>query len=133
MRIRDVLKVKEQYLPRGARSVAADQTVRTAVPVEMPNRIVGRQEPLGLRDIFAVGDANDGLTGELPPALDLSRIIVPKTPHTRDLDYIKTQIARLPTQLNSNPSVEIPAASKPNSWLLRWGLRHKSRPAMPSE
>jgi hypothetical protein len=39
MRIRDVLKVKEQYLPTGVRSVAADQTVRTAVPVEMPNRI----------------------------------------------------------------------------------------------
>jgi hypothetical protein len=98
MRIRDVLKVKEQYLPTGARSVAADQTVRTAVPVEMPNRIVGRQEPLGSRDIFGVGDANDGVTGVLPPAIDLSRIRVPKTPHTRDLEFIKTQIARLPTQ-----------------------------------
>jgi hypothetical protein len=96
MKVQEVVQLRKPNLPGTTRSVAADQ--RTAIPVEMPNRIIGRREPLGSRDIFAVADANDGVTGELPPALDLSRIIVPKTPHTRDLDFIKTQIARLPTQ-----------------------------------
>jgi hypothetical protein len=98
MKVQEVVQLRKPNLPGTTRSVAADQTVRTTVPVEIPNRIVGRQEPLRSRDIFAVGDANDGVTGELPPDLDLSRINVPKTPHTRALDYIKTQIVRLPTQ-----------------------------------
>jgi hypothetical protein len=98
MKVQEVLQLTKPNLPGTARSVAADQTVRTAVPVEIPNQTVGWREPPGSRDIFAVADANDGVTRELPPALDLSRINVPKTPHTRDLDYIKTQIARLPTQ-----------------------------------
>jgi hypothetical protein len=97
MKVREVIQLTKPNLPGTTRPVSADQTVRTAVPVEMPNRIVGRQEPSGSRDIFAVGDANDGVTGELPPALDLLRINVPKTPHTRDLEFIKTQIARLPS------------------------------------
>jgi hypothetical protein len=98
MKVQEVLQLIKPNLPGSTRSVAADQTVRTAVAVEMPNRIVGGQEPSGSRDILAVADANEGVTGELPPALDLSRINVPKTPHTRALDYIKTQIVRLPTQ-----------------------------------
>jgi hypothetical protein len=98
MKVQEVLQITKPNLPGTARSVAADQTVKTAVPFEIPNGIVGRREPPGSRDIFAVANPNDGVTGELPPALDLSRINVPKTPHTRDLEFIKTQIARLPTR-----------------------------------
>jgi hypothetical protein len=98
MKVQEVLQLTKPNLPGNARSVAADQTARTAVRVEMPNPIVGRQVPPGSWDIYTVDDPNDGMIGELPPALDLSRIRVPKTAHTRDLEYIKTQIARLPTQ-----------------------------------
>jgi hypothetical protein len=94
MKVREVVQLTRPNLPGTARSVAADQTPRTAVPV----RIVGQQKPLGLEDIFAVADPTDGVTGELPPALDLSRMRVPTTPHSRDLDFIKAQIARLPKQ-----------------------------------
>jgi hypothetical protein len=97
MKVQEVLQLTKPNLLGTARSVAADQTVRTAAPVEIPNQIVGRREPPGSRDSFAVADANDGVTRELPPALDLSRIRVPKTAHTRDLEFIKTQIARLPS------------------------------------
>jgi hypothetical protein len=108
MKVREVVQLTKPNLSGTARSVATDQTVRTAVPVEIPNQTVGRREPHqtvgrreppGSRDIFAVADPNDGVYGELPPALDLSRINVPKTPHSRDLDFIKAQIARLPKQI----------------------------------
>jgi hypothetical protein len=98
MKVQEIVQLTKPNLPGTARSVAADQTVRTADRVGMPNSIVGRQVSPGSRDIFTVADPNDEVTGELPPALDLSRISVPKTPHTRELDYIKTQIVLLPTQ-----------------------------------
>jgi len=97
MKVQEVVQPIKPDLPGTARSVAGDQTVSRAVSVEIPNQIVGRQEPLGSQDIFAVADPNEGVTDELPPGLDLSRIRVPKTAHTRDLEFIKTQIARLPT------------------------------------
>jgi hypothetical protein len=97
MKVRELMQLTRPNLPGTTRSVTADQTGRTTVPVEMPNQIIARQEPSGSRDIFAVADTNDGVTGELPPALNLSRIRVPSTPHRRDLEFIKTQIALLPT------------------------------------
>jgi hypothetical protein len=97
MKVQEVVQYTKPNLPGTARSVAADQTVRRPVRVEMPNPLVGRQVP-GSRDIFTVADPNDEVTAELPPALDLSLISVAKTTHTRELDHIKTQIARLPTQ-----------------------------------
>ena len=99
MKIQEVVQLRKPNLPGTARSVAGDQTVIRAFPVEIPNPIVGRQEPLKSRNIFAVADPNDGVTDELPPGLDLSRIRVPKTAHTRDLEFIKTQIAQLPKQI----------------------------------
>jgi hypothetical protein len=96
MKVQEVIQLTKPNLPGTTRPVAGYQNVRTAVAVEIPSGIVGRRGPLGSRDLFAVADPNDGVTGELPPALDLSRINVPKTPHTRDLEFIKTQIARLP-------------------------------------
>ena len=97
MKVQEVIQLTKPNLLGTTRPVAGDQSVRTAVAVEIPSGIVRRREPPGSRDMFAVADPNDG-SGELPPALDLSRINVPKTPHTRDLEFIKTQIARLPTQ-----------------------------------
>ena len=100
MRIRDVLKPKELYLPRGARSVASNRTRTTIAPVQAPSRIAQRREWLASQDIFVTGDPNDEITGDLPPSLDPSPTsLAPlSTPHTRDLDFIKRQMARLPRQ-----------------------------------
>jgi len=98
MKVQEVIQLTKPNLPGTTRPVPGDQSVRTAVAVEIPSGIVGRREPPGSRDMFVVAEPNDEVSGELPPALDLSRINVPKTPHTRDLEFIKTQIARLPTQ-----------------------------------
>ena len=94
MRIRDVLKPKELYLPRGARSVAANLTRTMAAPVQAPSRIARRRERLASQDIFVTADPNDEMTGDLPPALNPSPTsLAPlSTPHTRDLDFIKGQI-----------------------------------------
>jgi hypothetical protein len=99
MKIRELLKLKERYLPGGARSVAADRAQTTVTPVQARNRIV-RREPLWSQDISSDADPNDGVTGDLltapdPPLTSLAPI---STPHTRDLDFIKAQIARLPRQ-----------------------------------
>ena len=100
MRIRDVLKPKELYLPRGARSVAANRTRTTIAPVQAPSRIAQRRERLASQDIFVTADPNDEITGDLPPALDPSPTSLARlsTLHTRDLDFIKRQMARLPRQ-----------------------------------
>ena len=100
MRIRELLKLKEPYLPRGIRSVAANRTRTMAVPVQAPSRIAPRRERLASQDIFVTADPNDEITGDLPPALDPSRTsLAPlSTPHTRDVDFIKSQMARLPRQ-----------------------------------
>jgi hypothetical protein len=100
MRIRDVLKPKELYLPRGARSVAANRTRTMIAPVQAPSRIARRRERLASQDIFVTADPNDEMTGDLPLALNPSPTsLAPlSTPHTRDLDFIKGQMARLPRQ-----------------------------------
>ena len=94
MRIRDVLKPKELYLPSGGRSVAANRTRTMAAPVQAPSRIARRRERLASQDIFVTADPNDEMTGDLPPALNPSPTsLAPlSTPHTRDLDFIKGQI-----------------------------------------
>jgi hypothetical protein len=43
MKVQEVVQLRKPNLPGTTRSVASDQTVRTAVPVEMPNPIVGRR------------------------------------------------------------------------------------------
>ena len=100
MRIRDVLKPKELYLPRRARSVAANRTRTTIAPVQAPSRIAQRRERLASQDIFVTADPNDEITGDFPPALDPSPTSLARlsTLHTRDLDFIKRQMARLPRQ-----------------------------------
>jgi hypothetical protein len=99
IRIRDVLKPKELCLPRGARSVAANRTRTTIDPVQAPSRIAPRRERLASEDIFVTADPDDEITGDLPPALDSPTSLAPlSTPHTRDIDFIKRQMARLPRQ-----------------------------------
>jgi hypothetical protein len=93
MKIREVAQLTRPNLPRTPRSVAADQTPRTAVPV----RIVGQQKRSGSEDIFVVADPTDEVAGELSRAPEISRMGVP-TPHSRDVEFIKAQIARLPNQ-----------------------------------
>jgi hypothetical protein len=99
MKIQELLKLKERYLPGGARPVAADRAQTTITPVQARNRIA-RQEPLWSQDISSDADPNDRVTGDLSTAPDppLTSIAPISTPHTRDLDFIKAQIARLPRQ-----------------------------------
>jgi hypothetical protein len=94
MKIQEVLKLAEPDWPGDARSVAADRTRTTLAPVQAPNRIVR----LGLQDIFPDAEPNHGVTDDLSLATDPS----PTSPmtispaHRRDLDFIKSQLARLP-------------------------------------
>jgi hypothetical protein len=94
MKIQEVLKLAEPDLPGDARSVAADRTRTMLAPVRAPSRIVG----LGSQDIFPDADPNHGVTDDLSLAPDPS----PTSPvtispaHRRDLDFIKSQLARLP-------------------------------------
>lgn len=94
MKIQEVLKPAEPAWPGDARSVAADRTRKTLAPVQARNRIVR----LGSQDIFPDADPNRGVTDNLSLAPDPS----PTSPvtispaHRRDLDFIKSQLARLP-------------------------------------
>jgi hypothetical protein len=98
MKVREVLKLKERYSPGGARSVAADRTRTILARVQASNPIVRPRQLLASQDFVADEDPNHGVTGELPPALDLTpAILAPiSTPQTRELDFIKGQLARLP-------------------------------------
>jgi hypothetical protein len=95
MKIRDVLKPKERDLPGAVRSAAADRTGTMLAPIQAPNRIVR----LGSQDIFP-DDPNHGVTDDLRLAPDPP----PTSPVTispalrRDLNFIKSQLARLPRQ-----------------------------------
>jgi hypothetical protein len=96
MKIQELLKLKERSLPGGARSVAADHSLTAVTPVQAPNRIAR----LGSQDVIPEPDLDQGATDDLSFALDspLTSLAPISTPHTRDLDFIKAQIARLPRQ-----------------------------------
>ena len=94
MKIQEVLKLAEPDWPGDARSVAADRTRTTLAPVQASNRIVW----LGSQDIFPDADPNRGVTDDLSFATDPSPInpLTISPAHRRDLDFIKSQLARLP-------------------------------------
>jgi hypothetical protein len=94
MKMREVLNVKEPYLSGGARSAAVDRTRIMVAPVQAPHRIAR----LGSQGIIPEPDPNHGVTDDSSFALDppLTSLAPIPTPHTRDLDRIKAQIARLP-------------------------------------
>ena len=98
MKVQEVLNVANRKLPGTARLLAADRAPTVVAPIQKPNRIAGRHERLRSQDIFADAAPDDGMTGDVPPALDSSPASLAhiSTPHTPDLDFIKTQIARLP-------------------------------------
>lgn len=95
MKIQELLKLREPNLPGGARSVAADRTRTTLAPVQAPNRIVW----LGSQDIFPDADPNHDVTDDTSFALDppSTSPVTISPAHRRDLDFIKGQLARLPT------------------------------------
>jgi hypothetical protein len=97
LKVHELLMVKQRDLP-GDAPIPADRTTPIVAPVQAPNRMAGRRERLGSHDILPDADPNDGVTGDVPVALDPPPIsLAPiSTPHTRDLDFIKAQIARLP-------------------------------------
>jgi len=98
MKIREVLQLTDRHLPGTARSITADETTTIVAPVQIPNRLVGPQERPGLSDIFPDADPDDRMAGDLPIARDPSptSLAPVSMPHTPDLDFIKSQIARLP-------------------------------------
>jgi hypothetical protein len=98
MKVQEVLKVANRNLPGTAPSLTADRALTVVAPIQKPNRIAGRHEPLGSQNIFPDAALDDGMNGDVPPALDSSPASLAhiSTPHTPDLDFIKTQIARLP-------------------------------------
>ena len=97
MKVQELLRVKQRFLP-GDGPISPDRTPSIIAPVQAPNRIAGRRERLGSHDILPNADPNDGVTGDIPVALDPppTSLAPISTPHTRDLDFIKAQIARLP-------------------------------------
>ena len=94
MKIQEVLKLAEPDLPGDARSLAADQTRTMLAPVRAPSRIA-RQ---GSQDIFPDADPNHDVADDLSFAPDPSPIsplrISPA--QRRDLDFIRSQLARRP-------------------------------------
>ena len=98
MKVQEIIQLTSRDLPANTRSVATDRTAGIAAAVETPNRIRGPQERLASQDIFVGGDPADGVIAELPPGLNLARMSLPTTPHSRDIEFIKAQIARLPVQ-----------------------------------
>jgi len=99
MKVQEIIQLTSRDLPANTRSVATDRTAGIAAAVETPNRIRGPEERLASQDIFVGGDPANGVIAELPPpGLNLARMSLPTTPHSRDIEFIKTQIARLPGQ-----------------------------------
>ena len=98
MKVQEIIQLTSPDLPANTRSVATDRTAGIAAAVETPNRIRGPQERLASQDIFVGGDPAEGGIAELPPGLNLARKSLQTTPHSRDIEFIKAQIARLPVQ-----------------------------------
>jgi hypothetical protein len=96
MKIRDVLKFRDQDLSGAVPSAAADRTRTMLAPVHPPNRIVR----LRLQDIVPGAEPDDAMTDDLLLAPDLSSTspMTISPAHRRDLEFIKGQIARLPRQ-----------------------------------
>jgi hypothetical protein len=93
MKIQEVTLAEPDF-PGDARPAAADRTPIVPAPVRAPSRMVR----LGSQDIFPDADHNHDVTDDLSFAPDRS----PTSPmtispaHRRDLDFIKSQLARLP-------------------------------------
>jgi hypothetical protein len=115
MKIREVLKLTDRRLSGAARSVTADKTPTVVAPIRIPNRLVGLQKRPGSPDILPNADRDDGINGDLPPALDQSPTsLAPiSTPHRPDLDFIKAQIAQLPR--HTEQQTNLPASAGVNS------------------
>jgi hypothetical protein len=94
MKVREIMQLTKRDPLGIARSVAGDRTPQRVARVDIPNAIAGRQKALGSQDVFAVADANGEVTGKLPRVVDGSPEI--STPHSRDVEFITAQMARLP-------------------------------------
>ena len=94
MKIQEILKLAELDLPGDARSLAADQTRTMLAPVRAPSRIA-RQ---GSQGIVPDAGPNHGLADDLSFAPDPSPIspLTISLAQRRDLDFIRSQLARLP-------------------------------------
>jgi hypothetical protein len=92
------IKTRKPEFARNCSIINCRSTSDSSSSDSEPNRIARRHEQLPSRDVFPDAERDDCMTGDVPPALDSLPTSLPhiSTPHTRDLDFIKAQIARLP-------------------------------------
>ena len=105
MKIRDVINFDRDNLSVPGPSLSApgprmnrDQGKRMATGGQALHRVRQSHQPARLQDTPVDVDPTDGVKSELPPALDpgLTSMAPISTPHRRDLDFIKGQLALLP-------------------------------------
>jgi hypothetical protein len=100
MKIRDVINFDRGNLSAPDPTKNRDPWKRMATGGQALYRVRQSQQPAPLQDSPADVDPTDGAKSELPPALDpgLTSMAPISTPHRRDLDFIKGQLALLPAR-----------------------------------
>jgi hypothetical protein len=100
MKIRDVINFDRGNLFAPGPGMNRDQGKRMVTGGQALYRVRQSEQPVTLQDTPADVDPTDGAKSELPPALDpgLSSMAPISTPHRRDLDFIKGQLALLPAR-----------------------------------
>jgi hypothetical protein len=100
MKIRDVINFDRENLSASGPRINGDQGKQMATGGQALNRVRQSQQPMPLQDTPADVDPIDGVQSDLPPALNpsLTSMAQLSTPHRRDLDFIKGQLARLPAR-----------------------------------
>ena len=100
MKIRDVINFDRDNLSASGPRMSRDQGKRMATGGQALYRVRQSQQPAPLQDTPVDVDPTDGVKSKLPVALDpgLTSMAPISTPHRRDLDFIKGQLALLPAR-----------------------------------
>ena len=100
MKIRDVINFDRGNLSAPDPRMKRDPGKRIATGGQALYRVRQSHRPAPLQDTRADMDPTDGVKSELPAALDpgLTSMAPISTPHRRDLDFIKGQLALLPAR-----------------------------------
>jgi hypothetical protein len=100
MKIRDVINFDPGNLSAPDPTKNRDPGKRMATGGQALYRVRQCPQPAPLQDTPADVDPTDAAKSELPPALDpgLTSMAPISTPHRRDLDFIKGQLALLPAR-----------------------------------
>jgi|SRR5690349_4266566 hypothetical protein len=100
MRIQDVINFDRDNLSVPGPKMNRDQAKRMPTGGQALYRVRQSEQPVTLQDTPVDVDPTDGVKSELPLALDpgLTSMAPISTPHRRDLDFIKGQLALLPAR-----------------------------------